>query len=457
MNAQQLLEIYDPEQDTPRTIPGLASKGCAGPTPNMQAPIASAIHWSDFAADGRLWVLDQDVLQAWDLKAGRPTSKADGRPTIPIVMGPNRTWLAVGADEKYLEVLDTATGECRGRFGGEGWWQALATSLDGGRLAGVRYPGDGLGPGPNAYDFPFEVHDWDLTTGQLSAIVAVVRKLNAVDSVHWIDADHLLLNEALLDMKLKMHVASARVKSPPGSQAAGDLKEAGWTSDGRQWANVGLGRLVPVKYPLEAVAGEPAFRPGEPVKVEARCGSAALDERVRAVMGGALRHEGFRVGEGGWTLRVSAGASDTKLMMGSVPIPEVRGTVELVAPDGRVTASSVHKRRFPRGLGSKYYKGADQDPMLRLNGVTVGRYDFRGRSPAAAMRAEAWAHSSAACPIRPGRGRRGLPPASTCPCRRRSRLIRSRRPTGSPCGLAYRDPSGRVVGWRSSRQTSHSI
>jgi hypothetical protein len=137
-----------------------------------------------------------------------------------------------------------------------------------------------------------------------------------------------------------------------------------------------------VKYPLDALAGDPAFRPGDALKVEAKCGDSTLDARVGAVMSDALRSGGFRVEEGGWTLRVSATASDTKTKLDGVPVPEVKGTVELIAPDGTVASKSAHKGVFPRGSDSKYYK--------TFEGRDGGQFDFGSRSPAEAMREEAW-------------------------------------------------------------------
>ena len=56
---------------------------------------------------------------AWDLAAAKPAFTAAGRYTPPALMGPDRQWLVAMVDDNYLNVLDAATGECRGRFGGE--------------------------------------------------------------------------------------------------------------------------------------------------------------------------------------------------------------------------------------------------------------------------------------------------------------------------------------------------
>src|SRR5262249_49793629 len=153
-------------------------------------------------------------------------------------------------------------------------------------------------------------------------------------------------------------------------------------ADGRRWINVGsrnlMNRLVPVAVPLGAVAGEPAFHPGDAVRVETRCGDAALEARVAAVLSDALKNYGFRVEEGGWSLRVTATASDTgkKIEYGKalqVAVPEVKGTIELVAPDGAVVATSTHRGFFPMGPGSKYYKGSERPQII---GPGQGHTDY---------------------------------------------------------------------------------
>jgi hypothetical protein len=144
-----------------------------------------------------------------------------------------------------------------------------------------------------------------------------------------------------------------------------------------------------VKVPLDAVAGEPAFRPGDTIRVESRCGDSYFDARVTAVMSAALRHYGYRVEEGGWSLRISAKAVDTSQMIGNAVIPEVKGSVELLDPEGTAVAKSSHSREFPRGPGSKYFRKSE----LRYNNqVKADLYDFGNRSPADVMREEAWAN-----------------------------------------------------------------
>jgi hypothetical protein len=402
IGRERLLPIYRPGEDTPKTIPGLSlidpsARKNIGPT------------WFDFSADEKLWVFKDGTLVAWDLAAGKPAFTAKGRYTLPALMGPDRKWLVVQVDDKYLEVLDAATGECRGRFGGEGRWQSIAVSLDGKRLAGARFPGDGFRR--DEYDFPFDIHEWDLTTGERKAVISLVRKSSVATALQWLDDNHVQLGEAVVNLKWKMHFANGGLKLAPGSQVPPEIRGAGVTADGKRWIAVSSGsltnlinQLVPVKVPLDAVAGEPAFHPGDVVRVEAKCGDSALDARVTAVLSDALKNYGFRVEEGGWSLRVTAAASypGKKLEFGwssPVSVPEVKGTIELVAPDGTVVAISAHRGVFPMGPGTKYYKGAE-GPKIAGQGRT-DLYDFGGRSPADAMREEAWTHFIRTLPSSP--------------------------------------------------------
>lgn len=86
VGKERLLPIYDPGQDTPRTLSGLTlvePKGTREPS------------WFDFAADEKLWVVKGGTLVAWDLAAGKPAFTTTGRFTVPALMGPigNGWWL----------------------------------------------------------------------------------------------------------------------------------------------------------------------------------------------------------------------------------------------------------------------------------------------------------------------------------------------------------------------------
>src|SRR5437764_11812740 len=94
------------------------------------------------------------------------------------------------------------------------WGRAAAVSQDGKRLAGVQHSGEGLGPGALATDFAFEVHEWDLTTGERKGVVGMIRRFRDVKEAHWIEADRLLVDEALVDMNRKIHFGNLTLNTP---------------------------------------------------------------------------------------------------------------------------------------------------------------------------------------------------------------------------------------------------
>src|SRR5262249_28976850 len=77
VGPDRLFQIYDPNKETPRSVPGL-SPITSGRT---QEPT-----WFDFSADGRFWLVKDGTLVAWDLTAGKPAFTATGRYTTPAVM-----------------------------------------------------------------------------------------------------------------------------------------------------------------------------------------------------------------------------------------------------------------------------------------------------------------------------------------------------------------------------------
>jgi hypothetical protein len=71
----------------------------------------------------------------------------------------------------------------------------------------------------------------------------------------------------------------------------------------------------------------------------------------------------------------------------------------LVAPDGTVVATSTHRGFAPLGPGSKFHVKTERSQFAGQGGTE--RYDFGGRSPADAMREEAWTHFVRTLPTSP--------------------------------------------------------
>ena len=90
ISPDRLLQIYDPGQETPRTIPELSPLDTRG-LPN---------YWCDFAADERLWLLKEGSLVAWDSERGQ--ADVDGERRSLHAPGDDGSGpdLAVGPDRR---------------------------------------------------------------------------------------------------------------------------------------------------------------------------------------------------------------------------------------------------------------------------------------------------------------------------------------------------------------------
>jgi hypothetical protein len=91
--------------------------------------------WAGWSADGKLLTLAADKLTAWDIPAGKAIYEVEtGKARAAIT--PDRTVVAV-ASPGHIDLLDTATGECRGRLDGPQVVWILAISADGQHLAAL--------------------------------------------------------------------------------------------------------------------------------------------------------------------------------------------------------------------------------------------------------------------------------------------------------------------------------
>jgi hypothetical protein len=352
--------------------------------------------WFDWSADNRLLIVAGGKLTAWDVDGGKPAYQVGAEYRGPVALAPARNWLvlAVGPSQnvhpheaKYLEVVDAATGQCRGRLGGEGKWMTLAVSADGSRLAGYRYAGPGINP-VHSDDYYYEVRDWDLATG---------RQLGAVKFYNSSGAILMLLgpNRAVVGAQLKAIDLNSHVvvgTHPFPERPVGFYQVRG--DDRVWWRGDKPGQLRALSG---QVTDDPSivFKPGVAVNVEAACGDGDRDRRAAAALAGAVRQAGYPAGGGGWTLRVTAQEVDSDFSMTmtgtgkSITVPMVRGEIQLIAPDGQVVQMVKHVGRFP-GQQSKYFKKSAA--VLTGGGGVASEqsYDFGGRDPRAAMVEEAW-------------------------------------------------------------------
>jgi hypothetical protein len=391
------LDYYEPGQQAPKPMPELAVRTLRAAV-SMRGADQS---WFDFSADGKLWHLLDGKLAAWDLKAGKVVLEAPSRYVTSqtaaaepcALMGPDRRWLIAQVEGKYLEVLDTATGECRGRFGGEGGWRALVVSLDGKRLAGLRLPP--IWPGPSTGDVQFELHDWDLATGEKKGFTTLTYHPGLPTDetplrLHWYAPDRLAFLGPLANNRLGGPVIDLKNRM---NYILIDLPRGVPSPDGRFWSSQADGRVVSVKIPTDPPDGEPALRPGDALRIESRCGDAAIDRRVMAMMTETLARMGYKVEPGGWTLQVSGQLEETKEKLtgkfSEYAVPMIRAKYELLAPDGTVAASKDQIVNCPLG---KFYKSFNATPggVFQPGGAAQVNYDFGGRNPSVAMREEVW-------------------------------------------------------------------
>lgn len=381
--------LWEPGAEQPRTRPGLTVTGDG---------------WLDWSAAGKLLVIDRGKLTARDPANGKAAFEAGEKLGTPAVRSPAGNWLIAQVDGKYLEVRDAATGECRGRFGGEGKWKLLAVSPDGTRLVGLR-PAEPSAPSAGTDNPWYELHDWDLRTGEHKGRLRF--DWTGGLSLRWAGPRHVLFGDLLL-VDLDHHVRVGRVEWPRGTQA----RFLDGSPDGRLWCMTGAqgpGRHLgpaPVVFAvpplIKPADGELAFHPGVPVRVEAALGDPVRDRRAVAVFTDVLQDAGYTLGEGGWLLRITGKAYENtgqSINFGGsgkgVPLPGVRGEIQLIAPDGSTVQATGFEKYFPR-RESRYYTKTERGgrPVgpdgLRNVMENTEVYDFRGRDPAAAMLEETW-------------------------------------------------------------------
>jgi hypothetical protein len=153
-------------------------------------------------------------------------------------------------------------------------------------------------------------------------------------------------------------------------------------------------KLVAVAAPPAPVDEKLAFGPRTPLRVEVETNDARRDAEMTDAYTSCLRAMGQTLGDGGFTLKVSAHEEDTPEIMDfgpsssqKVKIPLVTGRIELRDPDDSVVYSQNLTHRFPRNA-SKYHKtGRDLAPGP---GTIIQLYDFRGQDPHKAMADETW-------------------------------------------------------------------
>jgi hypothetical protein len=372
-------------------------------------PYNQILDWAGWSADGKLLTLGGGQLTAWELPSCKAVYEMNCGRDAKVIMTPDHT-LAVVATAGRLDVLDAATGECRGRLDAPGQLLSLALSADGQHLAALfaARRGAGLRPGWR------EVRAWSLADGR-SEGVAPVAALNS--RLQWAGPRQVLVGGVSL-VDLEVGWATALLQAPAGRMPlAVSPDDRLWylvtetlpqgtdrqsirdralrIAQGKPADLTGPTRLVAATRPPPA-GGELVFGPKVPLRLEVEFDGPSHKAAAVAAWTACARDMGFTVGDGGWTLKMSAREQETNTTMDFGPggsllqvrVPMVSGKAELVAPDGTVVQTSSFTQRFP-GRASKYFK-KKQDVVVGPNGRWIELYDFRGQDPKTAMADEVW-------------------------------------------------------------------
>jgi hypothetical protein len=361
-----VISVFAPGDKEPRNLP----------------PATQSAKWLGWSAAGRLLVVKDGKLAAWEPAGGKPVFEVGEKLTEPATVSPARNWVVVCVDGKYLEVRDAATGDVRGRLGGEAGWRGLDVSPDGKRLAGVRFPPLPVGsPAGTPYDV--ELHVWDLATGERKARL----KDKMPGLVSWVGPNHLYHADRVFDIDLGLAVVTLGPPDPPSG-----IARVG-SPDGRLWWSGRSGQAFVAPVPTTpAGGGRLAFTKGTPVRLELSCSDARREAPARAALTKQLTAVGHPVSDSQWLVKVKAEEYDighTLFVTGlqkTVSEPGVKGEMKLIAPDGTAVATSPVGGRFPERQ-SKFFVRERRD---QVTSGFILEYDFHGADPRQAMLNEVW-------------------------------------------------------------------
>jgi hypothetical protein len=391
-------------------------------------PADQELTWAGWSADGKLLTLCGGRLTAWELPACKAVYEMPAL-GVHLALTPDHTLLVVGTANR-MDVLDAATGECRGRIDCPAQVLSLAVSADGQHVAALLPAKRGAGmnvqpAAPQEGDFHYlmkgggwrQVRAWGLADGKPKG-EAHVRVPNSL--LRWVGPRQVLAggdyNHGGFLVELDSGCATAYLQAPQ------DATLGQGSPDDRPWYFVTkpagpqdpdafrqrlfaaqAGKLKPeptgpvklVAGARPARAGELVFGPRVPLRLEVDIADENRKAEATAAWTACLRDMGQTLGEGGWTLRISGSEADSGSSMQfgpggalKVQIPLVKGRSELRAPDGTVVAAMDLLQGF-LGRDSKYFK-KNQGLVQAPNGRSVEEYDFGGRNGKAAMADEIW-------------------------------------------------------------------
>jgi hypothetical protein len=343
--------------------------------PRRPEKIPGYAKWFAFGADNRLLLWNQGKLEAWDIDGTAPAYSVGEKLGLPMLISPARNWVVATVNERYLEAFDAASGKTLGRFGAEGKWHHLTVSPDGKRLSGVRYAGPPNAGGPSLPTGPYDLHIWDLTTGSQTTIIA---NASYYGPSAWLGPQHFYNAGRVYDVQTRTAVAKIDVPTPVPSP------------DGRLWFNNrNTGQAFTAEISIAPPDAKPAFDAKTPVKLEVTGPRSA--EALAALTAG-LTAGGHAIGESQWKARQKSeeleAGSQVFDNQQTYNVPQLLGTLELVAPDGTSVAKVNYSGQFSKDKSRYLVKTKSNDPQQPM--TTIYTYNFGSKAPREAMLDECW-------------------------------------------------------------------
>jgi hypothetical protein len=125
------------------------------------------------------------------------------------------------------------------------------------------------------------------------------------------------------------------------------------------------------------------FHPAMEIGIDVDCKSPDRADQIRTAMAELLRRDGYKIGKGsGWRIAMQAEQIEIplKFNLRVAPVPGVKGSVNLVGPDGPVGGGEI--KRDVSNLKSKYELKRDKDGHRF--------FDFEGENAYKSFENEYW-------------------------------------------------------------------
>jgi hypothetical protein len=359
--------------------------------------------WVEFASSERLLTLEEGVLTGWDLAAdsARGAFTLDGHYQVPGAFSPDHSLLAISRGKSF-DLISPTDGQCLGRCGADGTGTVIdfAFGPDGRRLAVVYEANDSYVP----YHLTGKQFDsyaegrpqnrlviWDLQTGQGRTFEP--NGLEVFNRVVWLGPEHLGLATggiSIVDLKLNR----VAVECPAAAKSPDDRL---WIAEQREQPPSGES---PVAWRLASLTGkrteeeELAFAADRavvdpqatPIRFEIDLGDSRLSKQHGAVLLPELQKQGWKIGPGGNTLRVTRTIGDEgreiEFKAGRAMIPQLYYTWRLLDSAGREIAANATVGRFSFDK-SRYSIKPDYETRTRTGADFY--FDFGSKDPRTAM------------------------------------------------------------------------